>query len=935
MEFSIEKYISQFVESQFPDFYKEQGPTFIAFVKAYYEWLESNYSLVNSSNTVITNDLNVALKPPIRQSRNLLEYRDIDTTLTEFLEFFQKKYLYGIPFNIIINKRYLLKHILDVYRSKGSLQCYKLLFRLIYDEDMDVYLPGQDMLRVSDGKWKQPKYLEVTENDNLNDFIGMRIEGVSSGTTATVENYIREVFNKNIINTLYISNILPKGGEFYINEKIVFEGQTANNAAVSVSPTIIGSLDKINIINGGQDFNVGDIIKIAQKDPVTQEYISYGVDGILKVSEVRKSYGQLYFDIVSGGFGYLANAETYLYANTSDNPTSKASFDIFAIADAQRIEYNTDLICDFANLTLNSTSFGFPANTSANLTTNVGICFSRANNIFGSIVSLTNINTGNGYNYPANTFVRSVQLSSNVLQGNITYNSSYLHVASIRNTNTSATGYSNTDIITVNNSRANVDITENRESDPSQVSLLTLVSNNYTVNVFANSAGYSNTTNTLKISNANTIFSANDLVFYQIQNSGDTAIGGLTSGTYYYVNFTNSSCISLSTTHVGTNATISMTTNSTGGNLSLTITNPGSIFFNKTSNVIVSNSSGGSSNGSGATFSIEYRPYILGNNTIFTSIYSNNDVIWLKANSSLTSTVETQIIRYVSNSTLISLYGPPSHNSTSSAQYKAAPVILPSNFALYDSVMVRPDGTINGKNEIITAVPSFGNGVIQTVVGVNSGKAYLEGEEVVAYLYGALNTPTLKNPGTGYSNGDILVFIGGGGTVVSAEGFITTHSNGAISYATLTYAGSGYITVPTVLVRSSNGYGAELFTSITEFNTVSRVSGRVVKTGVGRGSGYWETTDGFLNSDKYIQDSYYYQDYSYEIKAALTLDKYKDILKDTFHTAGSELFGKFLLNTKVNYEFAVLEETLSTQNAYTCDSVNISCDNIDIELSML
>lgn len=935
MEFSIEKYISQFVENQFPEFYKEHGPTYIAFVKAYYEWMENNSPLVDTSNTVITNDSNVPYRPPVHQARNLLEYRDIDTTLSEFLEFFQKKYLYGIPFNVIVNKRYLLKHILDVYRSKGSLQCYKLLFRLIYDEDMDVYLPGQDMLRVSDGKWKQPRYLEVTENQNLDNFVGQRIQGVSSGTTATVENYIKEVFNKNIINTLYISNILPKGGEFYINEKIVLEGQNANNTAVSAGPTIIGSLDTVNIINGGQDFKVGDIIKIAQKDPVTQEYISYGVDGMLKVSEVRKSYGQLYFDLVSGGFGYLANAETYLYSNTSDSPTSNASFDIFAISDAQRIEYNTDLICDYANLTLNSASFGFPANIGANLTTNIGICFTHTNNIFGSIVSLTNINTGNGYNYPANAFVRSVQLSSNALQGNIYYNSSYLHVASIKNTNAAATGYSNTDVIIVNNSRANVDITDNRNSDPSEVSLLTLVSNNYTVNVYANSSGYSNTTNTLKIANANTHFSANDLVFYQIQNIGDTPIGGLTSGTYYYINFTNSSCISLSTTAVGTNATISISTNSTGGNLALTVNNPGSIFLNKTSNVVVSNSSGGSSNGTGATFSIEYRPYIVGVNTIFDSIYSNNDVIWLKANNSLISTEETQIIRYVSNSTLLSLYGPPSHNSTPSAKYKAAPVILPSNFASYDSIMTRPDGTINGKNEIISVIPSFGNGVIQTVVGVNSGKAYVEGEEVVAYLYGALNTPSVKTAGTGYSNGDVLVFIGGGGTVVSAEGFVTTHSNGAIAYATLSYSGSGYITVPDIVVKSSNGYGAELFTSITEFNTVSRVSGRVKKTGVGRSLGYWETTDGFLNSDKYIQDSYYYQDYSYEIKAALTLDKYKNILKDTFHTAGTELFGKFLLNSKVNYQFNILQETLSTANAYTCDSVNISCDNSHLDLSML
>lgn len=935
MDFSIEKYISQFIENQLPDFYKEHGPTFITFVKAYYEWMESNNYLVNSSNTVITNDSGVSYKPPIHQARNILEYREIDDTLTEFLEFFQKKYLYGIPFNVIVNKRYLLKHILDVYRSKGSLQCYKLLFRLIYDEDMDVYLPSKDMLRVSDGKWKQPRYLEVTENDNLKEFVGMRIQGVSSGTTATVENFIKETFNKNIINTLYISNILPKGGEFYINEKVVLEGQTANNQAVSSGPNVIGSLDTVQIINGGQNFQVGDILKIAQKDPITQEYVSYGVDGLLKVNEVRKSFGQIYFDIVSGGFGYLANAESYVYNNPADNPTSKASFDIFAIADTKRIEYNTDLICDFSDVTLDSASFGFPANTSANLTTNVGLCFAHTNNIFGSIVSLTNIITGNGYNYPANTFVRSFQLSSNTLPGDLVYNSDYLHVASIRNTNSSATGYSNTDVITVDNSRANVDITETRDSDPSQTSLLTLVSNNYTVNVYANSSGYDSTTNTLKITDANTHFSANDMVLYQIQNIGDTPIAGLTSGSYYYVNFANSSCISLTTTAVGTNATITMTTNSTGGNLSLSISEAGSVFLNKTSNVVVSNSSGGSSNGSGATFSIEYRPYIIGNNTIFDGIYSNNDVIWLKANSSLISTEETQIIRYVSNSTLISLYGPPTHNSTPSAQYKAAPVILRSNFATYDPIMVRPDGTINGENEIISAAPSYGTGVIQSVSGINSGKAYLDGEEVIAYLYGGITTPTIKTPGSGYTNGDILLFIGGGGTVVSAEGFVTTDSNGAIDFTTLTYSGSGYITVPDVVVRSSTGSGAELFASITEFNTVSRVSGRVIKTGVGRGSGYWETTDGFLNSDKYIQDSYYYQDYSYEIKAALTLDKYKNILKDTFHVAGSELFGKFLLNSKINYNFAILEETLSTANSYTCDNIIISCDNSDLDISMV
>ena len=148
MDFTVEKYISNFIENQFPRFYQEEGPVFIQFVKAYYEWMESNGK-------------------PIGEARNLISYRDIDETLTSFLEFFQKKYLYGIPFNIIVNKRYLLKHILDVYRSKGTIQCYKLLFRLIYDEDVEIYLPSQDVLRVSDGKWNQPKYLEVSFVGNL------------------------------------------------------------------------------------------------------------------------------------------------------------------------------------------------------------------------------------------------------------------------------------------------------------------------------------------------------------------------------------------------------------------------------------------------------------------------------------------------------------------------------------------------------------------------------------------------------------------------------------------------------------------------------------------------------------------------------------------------------------------------------------------------
>ena len=217
MNFEIEKKISNFIESQFPQFYLTEGPDFILFVKAYYEWLESEGQAV-------------------RQARTLLDYRDIDNTLDTFLQHFQTKYLYGIPFSIIVNPRYLLKHILDVYRSKGTIQCYKLLFKLIYNQDVDVYLPGYDVLKPSDNTWSIPQYIEITNAPNLTSFIGQTVVGLSSGTTAVVENYTTEPVNYNIISSFYLSNIQPQGGNFNVGEKVIIQGQQSNSAAALNAP---------------------------------------------------------------------------------------------------------------------------------------------------------------------------------------------------------------------------------------------------------------------------------------------------------------------------------------------------------------------------------------------------------------------------------------------------------------------------------------------------------------------------------------------------------------------------------------------------------------------------------------------------------------------------------------------------------------------------
>jgi hypothetical protein len=704
MPFSRELFVSNFIENQFPRFYQEEGPDFILFMKAYYEWLEDPWGAENDG-----------YGGPVREARELRDYRDIDETIERFLEHFQKKYLYGIPFNVIANKRFLLKHILDVYRSKGTIQCYRLLFKLLYNEDIDVYLPGKDVLRVSDGTWVQPRYLEVTANDDLKNYVGKTIVGATSGVTATVENYVKENYNNDVINILYISNILPRLREFEINEKIVLLDKKDDPEAINLAPTLLGSLDKITIINGGQDYKIGDVIKIVYRDLTNNDVISYGKEGVLKVTKLFTGFGSLEFDIADGGFGYTANSLTFLYRTTANG--QGASFKVDSLTSQQYIEYTTDLLCDYLTVNIDAVAYGFPKDPSANLSTSIGTTLSKSNDVFGTIFSLTDITIGNSYESAANTFVRSVTTSKAL---------------------------------------------------------------------------------------------------------------------------------------------------------------PGTLVYNTTSNTVT------------------------GTTTTFTTFFQNNDVIGLQSNSSNSSTLEYAVIRNVNSDTVITLYGPPTQNSTATAVFKAAPTILPSEYAFYEPIMYTADGSIVGENESVLAFPNSGNNIVLEAEAINSGKGYVEGEQIRAFLHSCVsNVVTISSGGSGYAANDTLLFVGGDPAYI-ANGYVSAvDGNGAILETVIENGGSGYKEVPEIRVNSDTGSGARLVASLLEFDSTSSVAektirARVLKAAIGRGTGYYSTTRGFLDADKYIHDNYYYQDYSYEIKVAQTLNKYKDIISKTFHTAGSELFGKYL-----------------------------------------
>ena len=67
---------SLLIPSQLPGFIREEPDysTFVAFVQAYYEWMEENGNLLD-------------------RAKNIVNYTDIDNTTEEFIDYFLKDFL--------------------------------------------------------------------------------------------------------------------------------------------------------------------------------------------------------------------------------------------------------------------------------------------------------------------------------------------------------------------------------------------------------------------------------------------------------------------------------------------------------------------------------------------------------------------------------------------------------------------------------------------------------------------------------------------------------------------------------------------------------------------------------------------------------------------------------------------------------------------------
>ena len=123
---------SDIVESQIPSFIRDNNPLFVKFMQYYYQFVEqSNIQSI---------------------TQNVLQFNDIDQVEMQYLQTFFEEFN-SIPQSIAADPRLVAKHIYDLYKSKGTPTAVKLLFQILFGEQVDVTFPSSNVLRSSVGNW--------------------------------------------------------------------------------------------------------------------------------------------------------------------------------------------------------------------------------------------------------------------------------------------------------------------------------------------------------------------------------------------------------------------------------------------------------------------------------------------------------------------------------------------------------------------------------------------------------------------------------------------------------------------------------------------------------------------------------------------------------------------------------------------------------------
>lgn len=409
--------VSALIYQQVPEYVREEYPVFISFMEAYYEFLETkqgtqkNDLMAQAKDLRYLTDVDESIDDFEKNFFETFAYllpRDVSVDKSFLIKnllplYLSKgsensfKFLFRLLFGQELEIKYPKNDILrasdgkwqidnalkvsneisSFYTGDGTTKTFKLLGQFNAN-DLTVYVNGSIttafLIRKESKKIifnsapangvRVEVFYPTSLDRNL--FVNRLILGETTGATALVEKVFTKIVNNEFINELYIDSKTLKGN-FINGENVDLTVYDADDDIfINVHLNTVSNLLRINILDGGANYNVGDpvIINTPIADLIPTAIITKTFKGT--INQVIVNDGGAGFQIASriAAVGY-SNTELDFAIATVDTAGTNTT-NVFTVF--------TDVISDVdpANTLLSATDWHFPSNTAgANLTVSV------------------------------------------------------------------------------------------------------------------------------------------------------------------------------------------------------------------------------------------------------------------------------------------------------------------------------------------------------------------------------------------------------------------------------------------------------------------------------------------------------------------------------------------------------------------------------------
>ena len=364
---------------------------FLLFIKAYYEWMQSttltltsktgtfvvgetvvgassgasativevktssivvqlvsrtifNYSeIINGQTSSATATISTIKDNVGRASGNLLNYKTLETSVDKYVDYLKEELYPSIPATHYGDKRLIAQYFKDFFESKSNEQSYRFLFKLLYDENIEFYYPGTDILRISDGNFEKTQVIRTVavsaDSRDIFLFLNKTIRGQTSGVLANVVD-IKKFF----IGALEIAEMTLKlvSGTFTAGEEVVDIDDE------DLSTTVFGIVSSITVVDGGSGYEDGDVITITGD----------GAEAQAKVSSIKESpISALKVNTI--GHGYQLNTEAII--NNSGTGGTGFLFEVSELANTYTVTSgaNTYTVGEISKLSIINRGEGY------------------------------------------------------------------------------------------------------------------------------------------------------------------------------------------------------------------------------------------------------------------------------------------------------------------------------------------------------------------------------------------------------------------------------------------------------------------------------------------------------------------------------------------------------------------------------------------------